>query len=256
MSFFDAICTMADESLYTNYTKQFNYQRKTANDLILFAKKNNKSLSMKPATNITNNNKSNYYDEDEYKQEHKNNDTKNKLYQTNKINKSTQQKLKNIKALNYDTNDNKKYTDYVNVELDKVNVLKDGNKSYVSYVFKFIIGSKIHKFNTRYSELLLLHKSFIKNKIFETVFKNYNFPKFPSKHIMTDYTKSKNYNKRAQKLLKYFKLIISKRILLKNKLFQNGIKLPPDLKQLILLIANNDKLSFVQIKSYIQINTK
>ena len=139
-------------------------------------------------------------------------------------------------------------SDYsVNVELGEIRTVEDGNKSYILYGFKFIIGSKIHKYNARYLELRLLHESFIKNKIFKTVFNKYNFPKFPLKDITTDFTKSKNCNKIAQKLLKYFKLLISQQILLKNKLFQNGIKLTDDLKKLITLIANNDGSSYVQI---------
>lgn len=53
----------------------------------------------------------------------------------------------------------------------------------------------------------------------------------------TDYTKPKNYNKRAHKLLKWFELLLSKPAVLRDKTFQKGIHLPKHLQDKMTEIA-------------------
>ena len=53
----------------------------------------------------------------------------------------------------------------------------------------------------------------------------------------TDYTKAKNYNKRAHKLLKWFETLLSKPAVLRDKTFQKGIHLPKHLADKMTEIA-------------------
>eukprot|EP01084_Bolivina_argentea_P164092 285331_1 len=119
----------------------------------------------------------------------------------------------------------------IKVQLRECTVIRTGKKAYTRYTFEFIIRKDRHKFTSRYSKLHALHQS-MKKEINE-------LPKFPSKDIFTNYTKQKNYQKRAKELLIYFQSLILNPLVLKNELFINSIHLTHYFKQLIRLIANN-----------------
>lgn len=113
---------------------------------------------------------------------------------------------------------------------------------------KFRIGEETHSFTSRYNRLYKFHESLLKNEDFQKSF-NYNPPDFPPKSWFTDFTKPKNYKKRANKILKYFSILTSKPSILRNKQFQKGIDLPPNLQKLISQIAKG-----LQSKKYIEKN--
>eukprot|EP01084_Bolivina_argentea_P085692 154896_1 len=124
----------------------------------------------------------------------------------------------------------------VDVEFIACAVVKVNKKSFINYNFKFTIGDETHYLTSRYSSLRAIHDSYKKDNLFQKAF-NGNIPKFPSKRLFTDYTKPKNYQKRAKELENYFKLLISNSLILNNSFFQNSIKLNHELKQLMTSIA-------------------
>ena len=106
------------------------------------------------------------------------------------------------------------------------------DSGYRSYTFKFTINTQIHIFTSTYSKLHKLHQLIKKDKQCVIAFDN-NIPPFPAHASIIG-------NKECTKqLLIYFKSIISNPLILKNKLFQNGIKLNQHLKNLTTIIANN-----------------
>eukprot|EP01084_Bolivina_argentea_P164091 285328_1 len=126
----------------------------------------------------------------------------------------------------------------IKVQLRECTVIRTGKKAYTRYTFEFIIRKDRHKFTSRYSKLHALHQS-MKKEINE-------LPKFPSKDIFTNYTKQKNYQKRAKELLIYFQSLILNPLVLKNELFINSIHLTYHyFKQLIILIANEKVLLLI-----------
>ena len=112
----------------------------------------------------------------------------------------------------------------------------------------FRIGEETHSFTSRYAKLYKFHESLLKNEDFQKSF-SYNPPDFPPKSWFTDFTKPKNYKKRANKILKYFRILTSRPSILRNKQFQKGIDLPPNLQKLISQIAKG-----LQSKKFIEKN--
>eukprot|EP01084_Bolivina_argentea_P082584 149520_1 len=124
----------------------------------------------------------------------------------------------------------------VHVDLGPCRVVKDEKGRFTTFTFKFRIGQENHEFTSRYSKLYKFHESLSKNEVFQKAF-NYDPPKFPPKSWMTDFTKPKNYKKRAKKLLDYFEILVSKPLVLRDKLFQKGIHLPKALQKTMSQIA-------------------
>lgn len=113
----------------------------------------------------------------------------------------------------------------VHITMGEPEVLSDSAGRYTSYTFNFQIGTEHLVFKARYSALW---------KFNEKVCNSYygpqaSVPKFPPKTWLSDMTKPKNYNKRAEELLYYFKELI------KDAEF---LKWPP-FHELLGLAANN-----------------
>eukprot|EP01084_Bolivina_argentea_P100295 180117_1 len=136
----------------------------------------------------------------------------------------------------------------VRVELGPCRVVRDEKGKFTTYTLNFRIGEETHSFTSRYAKLYKFHESLLKNEEFQKSFA-YNPPDFPPKAWFTDFTKPKHYRKRANKILKYFKILTSKPSILRNKQFQKGIDLPQSLQKLIKQIAKG-----LQSKHYIEKN--
>ena len=108
------------------------------------------------------------------------------------------------------------------VELGECVVEQDGKHKHTNYTFNFTIGEKKHQLIARYSVLRSEYEKLTKNASFQKAF-NGKPPKFPSKGLFTDYTKPKNYSKRAKELLTYFESIITHPLVLKNELVTQRI---------------------------------
>eukprot|EP01084_Bolivina_argentea_P066020 120336_1 len=142
----------------------------------------------------------------------------------------------------------------VSVELDGCNVVTEYCTNYTTYTFIFTISGRKHNFTSRYSVLRTLHETLSNNQDFQKAFDN-DIPKFPSKNWIKNYSKPNNYKTRAKKLLNYFKTLISKPLILKNEIFQNGIELTTDLKQIMTQIAI-EKILSIQKNKYNTHNNK
>eukprot|EP01084_Bolivina_argentea_P201447 344334_1 len=136
----------------------------------------------------------------------------------------------------------------VHVELGECNVVKVDKKTHTEYTLKFTIGDQKHEFTSRYSKLNELHSSLSKDASYKKAFTN-KPPKFAPKHYFTNFEIKENYEKRGNELLLYFQSIMSRAAVLKNKLFQNGIELTDELKELINSIADEHEKS-VRLKTY------
>merc|ERR1719474_751346 len=113
----------------------------------------------------------------------------------------------------------------VQVELGDIRVknTKSSGK-YTTFTFRFRVGQSVHEFTSRYSRLHKFQSELSKQEIFQRAFK-YDPPSFPSKSYFTDYTKPKNYKKRAKKLEEWFQKLLLKPAILKDPVFQKGIDL-------------------------------
>eukprot|EP00483_Globobulimina_turgida_P010134 UN10153 len=136
----------------------------------------------------------------------------------------------------------------VKVELGPCRVVRDEKGKFTTYTLNFRIAQETHSFTSRYAKLYKFHESLLKNEEFQKSFA-YNPPDFPPKSWFTDYSKPKNYRKRAHKILKYFKILTSRPSILRNKQFQKGIDLPVNLQKLIKQIAKG-----LQSKHFIEKN--
>eukprot|EP01083_Nonionella_stella_P201238 736298_1 len=117
----------------------------------------------------------------------------------------------------------------IDIELGECNVVTTNNRTYTKYSFRFRAGPYVHVFSERYSKLREFNEALLKAKLYQDVFGD-NAPKFPKKRWMFDHTKPKQYNKRANELLQWFKLIISYEEIVRYPLFHNRIRLPKILK--------------------------
>eukprot|EP01083_Nonionella_stella_P029445 81054_1 len=128
----------------------------------------------------------------------------------------------------------------VQVELGPICVVRDEKGKFTTYTLNFRIAEETHTFTSRYAKLYKFHESLLKNEDFQKSF-GYNPPDFPPKSWFTDFTKPKHYKKRANKILKYFKILTGRPSVLRNKQFQKGIDLPSNLQKLIKQIAKASK---------------
>jgi len=119
----------------------------------------------------------------------------------------------------------------VTVELGEINVIRDlkSSSKFTTFTFIFRVGQEAHSFTSRYSRLYKFQEALSKSEQFQKAF-NYDPPSFPSKSYFTDYTKAKNYQKRAKKLHKWFEEILKQPAVLTDKTFQSGIHLPKHLQ--------------------------
>jgi len=139
----------------------------------------------------------------------------------------------------------------VQVELGNILVVKDTKSSgkFTTFTFRFRIGQSVHEFTSRYSRLYKFQEALSKQETFQKAFK-YDPPPFPSKSYFTDYTKPKNYKKRAKKLEEWFKQLLLKPTILRNHVFQKGIDLNKPLQDKMTEIAIDLGNRDVILKTY------
>merc|ERR1719242_2189280 len=133
----------------------------------------------------------------------------------------------------------------VQVELGKIQVVKDASGKFTTFTFHFRIGQTVHDFTSRYSRLYKFQESLLKSERYQKAFMG-DPPPFPSKSYFTDYTKPKNYRKQANKLLEWFQQILSKPTVLMDSKFQKGIHLRKSLQdkmtEIAIDLANRNKV--------------
>ena len=117
----------------------------------------------------------------------------------------------------------------IHVELGPCRVIKGTGGKFTTYTFHFKIANEVHEFSSRYSKLYHFHQSLSKSEVFQKAF-NYDPPKFPPKYLFKDFTKPKNYRQRGKQLLLWFRFLLSKPLILRDKIFQKGIHLQKELQ--------------------------
>jgi len=122
----------------------------------------------------------------------------------------------------------------VHVIKEAPEVLSDNAGRYTSYNFKFQIGTGLHMFKARYSVLWKFNEKLVMNSGAQA-----HLPKFPPKTWLSDMTKPKNYNKRADELFSYFKTLLKDPKFLKWHEFHKLLNLGPELRSKVMEIADS-----------------
>eukprot|EP01084_Bolivina_argentea_P166182 288584_1 len=120
----------------------------------------------------------------------------------------------------------------ISLSLGACIVLQHSNKKYTVYSFNLQMMNESHSFTARYSSLAQFHQSLFENEIIKNSFGD-NPPSFPSKNWWKDFTKSENYNERANKLLKYFQALVTKESVITSHIFHNGVYLPKHFRDIL-----------------------
>lgn len=128
----------------------------------------------------------------------------------------------------------------VQVELGQPEVLSDGAGRYTVYTLLFRVGTQNFTFQSRYRNLWSFNE---KVSSFDFGGKRkqnqVRIPKFPPKTWLSDMTKPRNYEKRAQELLIYFRDLIKNPSFLRWQVFHNLLDLPEELRKQFKKIADD-----------------